>query len=147
MTDILDKLATKRPPWQLLMTGSGEDAMPVSQSTRAALERIFDLMPGVGHLTLKTANGVLNVTRDFGGDYISEVDGRIAAIFAGDPAITAIGFPDHTATPDDPHCSPAGKASAAIAAAREAGTLSSDEAIRRLKALHTREQDHGAKDD
>lgn len=46
---------------------------------------------------------MLNVTRDFHSGYLDEVDRKIAAIFAADPQITSIGFPKHTATPDDPH--------------------------------------------
>ena len=75
------------------------------------------------------------------------MDRKIAAIFAADPQITGIGFPKHTATPNDPHWSPTGKASAALAAARKAGDITPDEAIQRLKALHSGEPDHGAKDD
>ena len=105
-------------------------------------------MPGVGHLTLQTADGgVLNVTRDYSGDYLAEVDRRIATIFSADPQITAIAFPKHTATPDDPHWSPTGKAMAALAAARQAGDITPDEAIRRMKATHAERQDHGKKDD
>ena len=128
-----------------MLTGNAAD--PVNGETREALARILDLMPGVGHLTLQTADGgVLNVTRDYSGDYLAEVDRRIATIFSADPQITAIAFPKHTATPDDPHWSPAGKARAALAAARQAGEMTPDEAIRRMKAIHAEGQDHGKKD-
>lgn len=61
--DLLNRLTTKRPPWQVMVTGKTET--PISPETIAALGRILDLMPGVGHLTLQTAGGgVLNVTRD-----------------------------------------------------------------------------------
>lgn len=144
--DLLNRLTPKRPPWQVMVTGNAETS--ISPDTVAALGRILDLMPGIGHLMLQTAGGgVLNVTRDFHSGYLDEVDRKIAAIFAADPQITSIGFPKHTATPDDPHWSPTGKASAALAAARKAGDITPDEAIQRLKALHSGEPDHGAKDD
>lgn len=144
--DLLNRLTPKRPPWQVMVTGNADT--PISHDTVAALGRILDLMRGVGNLTLQTAGGgALNVTRDYGGNYLAEVDRKIAAIFAADPQITGIGFPKHTATPDDPHWSPTGKASAALAAARKAGDITPDEAIQRLKALHSGEPDHGAKDD
>ena len=144
--DLLNRLTHKRPPWQVMVTGNADTG--ISADTVAALARILDLMPGVGHLTLQTAGGGgLNVTRDFRSAYLDEVDRKIAAIFAADPQITGIGFPKHTATPNDPHWSPTGKASAALAAARKAGDITPDEAIQRLKALHSGEPDHGAKDD
>ena len=146
---LLNRLTTRKQPWQIMLTGNAAD--PVSGETREALGRILDLMPGVGHLTLHTAGGgVLNVTRDYSGDYLAEVDRRIAAIFSADPQITAIAFPKHTATPDDPHWSPNGKARAALAAARQAGDIAPDEASRRMKAMHAATQaegqDHGKKD-
>ena len=144
--DLLKGLTPKRPPWQIMMTGNAAD--PVSGATKEALARILDLMPGVGHLVLRMeGGGVLNVTRDFHGNHLAEVDRRIAAIFAADPQITGITFPKHTATPDDPHWSPTGKAMAALAAARQAGDITPDEAIRRMKATHAERQDHGKKDD
>ncbi|MBE0600116.1 MAG: hypothetical protein IH568_02270 [Burkholderiaceae bacterium] len=146
---LLNRMATRKRPWQIMLTGNATD--PVSIETREALARILDLMPGVGHLVLRTADGgVLNATRDYSGDYLAEVDRRIAAIFSADPQITAIAFPKHTATPDDPHWSPNTKALAAIAAARQAGDITPDEAIRRMKAIHAatqaERQDHGKKD-
>jgi len=145
-TGLLGKLTPKRPPWQVMVTGNSDT--PISSDTVAALGRILDLMPGVGHLTLETEGGrVLNVTRDFRSFYLDEVDRKIAAIFGADPQITGIRFPKHTATPDDPHWSPTGKARAAIAASRKAGDITPDEAIQKLKALHSGEQEHGAKDD
>ena len=148
--DLLKRLTLKRPPWQIMMTGNAAD--PISGATKEALAQILDLMPGVGHLTLQTAGGgVLNVTRDFHGNHLAEVDRKIATIFAADPQITGIAFPKHTATPDDPHWSPTGKAMAALAAARQAGDITPDEAIRRMKAIHAaihaEGQDHGKKDD
>jgi hypothetical protein len=145
----MNRMATRKRPWQIMMTGNAAD--PVSIETREALARILDLMPGIGHLTLQTADGgVLNVTRDYSGNHLAEVDSRIAAIFSADPQITAIAFPKHTATPDDPHWSPNGKAMAALAAARQAGDITPDEAIRRMKAIHAATQaegqDHGKKD-
>ena len=133
-----------------MLTANAPD--PVSIETRETLARILDLMPGVGHLTLQTADGgVLNVTRDYSGDYLTEVNRRIAAIFSADPQITAIAFPKHTATPDDPHWSPNEKAMATLAAARQASDITPDEAIRRMKAIHAaihaEGQDHGKKDD
>lgn len=98
---LLNRLTPKRPPWQIMMTGNATS--PIRKDTRTALERIFD-MPGVGHLVLRTeVGGLLNVTRDYAGNHLAEVDRRIAAIFAADPQITGIAFPKHTATPDDPH--------------------------------------------
>lgn len=147
---LLNGLTTRKRPWQIMLTGNAAD--PVSGETREALGRILDLMPGVGHLTLQTADGgVLNVTRDYSGDHLAEVDRRIAAIFSADPQITGIAFPKHIATPDDPHWSPTGKAMAALAAAKQAGDITPDEAIRRMKAIHAathaERQDHGKKDD
>ena len=147
---LLSRMETRKRPWQIILTGNAAD--PVSSETREALARILDLMAGVGHLTLQTADGgVLNVTRDYSGDYLAEVDRRIAAIFSADPQITAIAFPKHTATPDDPHWSPNGNAMAAIAAAKQAGDITPDEAIRRMKAIHAATHaegpDHGEKDD
>jgi hypothetical protein len=147
---LLNRLSPKRPPWQIMMTGNADAS--ISDATKAALVRILDLLPGVGHLVLRMEGGeVLNVTRDYGGNHLAEVDHKIAAIFAADPQITGIAFPKHTATPDDPHWSPTGKAMAALAAARQAGDITPDEAIRRMKAIHAaihaEGQDHGKKDD
>ena len=147
---LLNRMATRKRQWQIMLTGNATD--PVSGETREALARILDLMPGVGHLTLQTAGGgVLNVTRDYSGDHLAEVDRRIAAIFSADPQITTIAFPKHTATPDDPHWSPTGKARATLAAAQQAGEITPDEAIRRMKAIQAATQaegqDHGKKDD
>ena len=142
---LLNRRTTRKRPWQIMLTGNAAD--PVNGETREALARILDLMPGVGHLVLRMeGGGVLNVTRDFHGNHLAEVDRRIAAIFSADPQITAIAFPKHTATPDDPHWSPNTKALAAIAAARQAGDITPDEAIRRMKAIHAEGQDHGKKD-
>nr|WP_168550540.1 hypothetical protein [Paracoccus aminophilus] len=62
--------------------------------------------------------------------------------------------PDHLAIRDIPKIerrtdptTQTGKTSAALAAARKAGDITPDEAILRLKALHSGEPDHGAKDD
>jgi len=106
--DLLNRLTPKRPPWQVMVTGNADTG--ISSDTMAALGRILDLMPGVGHLKLQTAGGgVLNVTRDFRSTYLDEVDRKIAAIFAADPQIIGIGFPKHTATPGDPHLPPHGR--------------------------------------
>lgn len=147
---ILNRMTTRKRSRQIMLTGNSVD--PVSIEIREALARILDLMPSVGHLTLRTADGgVLNVTRDYSGDYLAEVDRRIAAIFSADPQITAIAFPKHTATPDDPHWSPNTKALAAIAAGRQAGDIIPDEAIQRMKTIHAATQaegqEHGKKDD
>ena len=51
----MNRMATRKRPWQIMMTGNAAD--PVSIETREALARILDLMPGIGHLTLQTADG------------------------------------------------------------------------------------------
>ncbi|WP_266065042.1 hypothetical protein [Brucella intermedia] len=109
------------------------------------LTRIFDLFPHLSGVTLKTRHGDLQVTRDFPSNYTAEVDAMLATIFENDPGIAGIVFPatstqpEHTATPDDPHWSPDGKALAAIDAALKAGEISTDQAMRKIKEIHLKE--------
>lgn len=135
----------QRRPWQLLITGNPKEPIAFSVETRDALTSMFELFPHLGSLTLKTRQGDLSVTRDFPGDYTSRVDEMIAVVFRNDPEITGIVFPatstrpEHTATPDDPHWSADGRILAEISAALRAGKITGDEAVRRMKELHSGE--------
>lgn len=141
----LKEMPLRRPPWQLLMTGNTDEPLRFTAETNNALTRIFDLLPGLGGVTIKTAKGDFSVSRDFPGDYTQTVDTLIAGIFTNEPEITGIVFPatstrpEHTATADDPHFLPEGKKLAAIAAALEAVEIGSEEAIRQIKAIHSKE--------
>jgi hypothetical protein len=109
-------------PWQIMLTGPGLAA--IDAETRQALEQILELFTDVGRLVVQTTAGDVSVTRDFPSDYTIQVDRLLGEIFKTSPAVTCIRFLGaenaHTATPDDPHWSPHGKAYAGIeeAAAR-----------------------------
>lgn len=145
--DMLKKKLAKmgRPPWQLMMTSISEDALPLNPDTADALRRIFELFPHISSMTVETIHGDVQVFRDFAGNQTAEVDEMLDSIFQNDPSISGIIFPgtgtrgEHRATPDDRHCSPAGKALSDIAAAQEAGEISRNEAIRRIQVLYTDE--------
>ncbi|RYG56045.1 MAG: hypothetical protein EON56_04775 [Alphaproteobacteria bacterium] len=134
-----------RPPWQLMMTSVVADALPLNSDTNDALRRIFELFPHISTMTVQTIHGDVQVFRDFAGNQTAEVDEMLESIFQNDPSISGIIFPgtgtrgEHRATPDDRHCSPAGKALSEITAAQEAGELSRKEAIRRIQELYTDE--------
>lgn len=142
--DVLRKAKAHRRPWQLLITGNTKEPVAFSAETRDALTGMFELFPHLTSLTLKTRQGDLSVTRDFPGDYTGRVDEMIAAVFRNDPEITGIVFPatgtrpKHTATPDDPHWSADGRILSKISAALRAGKITGDEAVRRMKDLHSR---------
>lgn len=143
--EYLKELPLHQPPWQLLMVGNTQEPLRFTADTSNALKRIFDLLPSLGGLTIETTKGDLTVSRDFPSGYMEAVDNLIAAIFENEPEITGIVFPatstrpEHTATADDPHFLPEGKTIAAITAARKAGEIDSEEALRRLKAIHSNE--------
>jgi hypothetical protein len=145
--DMLKKKLAKmgRPPWQLMMTSISEDALPLNPDTSDAMRRIFELFPHISTMTVQTIHGDVQVFRDFAGNQTAEVDEMLDSVFQNDPSISGIIFPgtgtrgEHRATPDDRHCSPAGKALSQIAAAQEAGEISRDEAIRRIQELYTAE--------
>lgn len=138
-------LTSGRRPWQLLMTSTSENLPVLSAETNNALTRIFELFPHLTSLTVQTTGGDMHVGRDFWNGYTTEVDRMISTIFQNDPAVTGIVFPttstrpEQTATHNDPHWSPDGKALAAIDAALKAGEISSEEAIRRMKQRHSKE--------
>ena len=115
----LTEIRTRRPPWQLLMVGNADAPIAFSAETNNALTRIFDLLPHLAGVTIKTTKGDLNVSRDFAGNYVKEVDQLLAGILNSEPEITGIVFPatatrpEHTATVEDPHLLPEGKEFAA----------------------------------
>lgn len=141
----LKELPLRRPPWQLLMVGNTEEPLHFTAETNNALTRIFDLLPNLSGITIKTTKGDLSVSRDFPSGYTATVDSLITAIFKDNPEITGIVFPatstrpEHMATADDPHFLAEGKTLATIDAALKAGEISTDEAIRRIKALNRKE--------
>lgn len=123
----LKELKNRRPPWQLLMVGNTDGPIAFSAETNNALTRIFDLLPHLGGVTVKTANSDLAVSRDFSGNYVEEVDRLLAGILSSEPEITGIVFPatatrpEHMATVEDAHLLPEGKELAATEAAHEGG--------------------------
>jgi hypothetical protein len=142
-------LAGLRPgrarPWQLLFVGEG--ARAISTESRQALAEIFDLWPELPALTLQTEKGSVRVSRDFPSAYHLRVDQAIAGIFKRDDRITAICFPGHTATPDDPYARKSGKRLAAIGKALDAGEIAPDDAARQIKALMNGDSEDGAEID
>ena len=145
VSERLSKLPQRRPPWQLLMIGNTKEPFHFRTETNNALTRMFDLLPELGGVTIRTTNGDLSVSRDFPRGYTEAVDALIAAIFRNNPEITGIVFPatstrpEHIATADDPHFLPDGKALAAIDAAFKAGEISTDEALSRIKSLNAKD--------
>ncbi|SKA39258.1 hypothetical protein [Consotaella salsifontis] len=130
----------RRPPWQVMIVGGSMEGLHISRQTRMALQRILDLMPDVPSLTLHTTKGTLQVSRDFPSGHLNPVDSLIAGIFERDGEITAIGFPRHTASRDDPHWSPSGKRRAEIGAAQAAGEIIPEQAVEQHNAAD--EEDH-----
>ncbi|WP_037426432.1 hypothetical protein [Sinorhizobium sp. CCBAU 05631] len=121
----LKEIRTRRPPWQLLMVGNTDGPISFSAETNNALTRIFELLPHLGGVTIRTTSGDLNVSRDFAGNYVKEVDELLASILTSEPEITGIVFPatgtrpEHVATSEDPHLLPEGKELAATSRAEE----------------------------
>lgn len=145
VSERLNELPLRRPPWQLLMVGNTKEPFQFTTETNNALTRMFDLLPELGGVTIRTTNGDLSVSRDFPRGHTEAVDAIIAVVFKNHPEITGIVFPatstqpKHIATADDPHFLPQGKALAAIDAAFKAGEISTDEALNRIKALNARD--------
>lgn len=123
----LNEIRTRRPPWQLLMVGNTDGMIAFSAETNNALMRIFDLLPHLGGVPIKTTSGDLSLSRDFPGNYVNEVDALLAGILNSEPEITGIVFPatgtrpEHMATVEDPHLLPEAKELAAAEAANETG--------------------------
>jgi hypothetical protein len=127
-------------PWQLLLTGDG-GLEQIDAATRRTLEQILELFTEASGLVVHTGAGRVTVTRDFPSDYTAQVDQLLSEMFKSNPAVTGIEFlgmeNPHTATPDDPYWSAAGKEYARIRAAVARGEMTPDEAIaayRRLSA-------------
>jgi hypothetical protein len=120
-----------------MLTGSGLGA--IDAATREALEQILELFTEVGGLLVKTTAGDVSVTRDFPSDHTVQVDQLLGEIFKTNPAVTGIkvlGAENaHSATPDDPHWSPHGKAYAGIEDAVARGELSPEAAIDAYRRL------------
>lgn len=141
----LKQASSRRPPWQLAIMGNTDEPVTLSAETVNALTRIFDLLPALGEVTIKTEQGDLSVSRDFPSGYTQTVDTLIASVFENDADITGIVFPatstrpEHMATADNPHFLPSGKEIAAITASHEAGEMSSEEALRRIKDVYSKE--------
>ncbi|MGI4793738.1 MAG: hypothetical protein ACRYG8_06550 [Janthinobacterium lividum] len=138
--EVLAGLSSRRRPWQLLMTGEGINQINVKACE--SLARILNLFPSVSHLVIKTMVGDCQVSRDFPSNYMAEVDQHLVGIFHGNPAVTGITFPTtsgrpgYTSTPNDPHWSPDGKASADIMAAFARGEIGFNEAIVQLDEVY-----------
>lgn len=141
----LKQASSRRPPWQLAMIGNTDEPVHLSAETVNALTRIFDLMPALGGVTIKTEHGDLSVSRDFPSGSMETVDALIGSVFENDAAITGIVFPatstrpEHMATADNPHFLQSGKEIAAITASHDAGEISSEEALRRIKDVYSKE--------
>lgn len=127
------------------MIGNADHPVHLSAETINALTRIFDLMPALGGVTIKTEHGDLSVSRDFPSGSMETVDALIASVFENDAYITGILFPatstrpEHMATADNPHFLQSGKEIAAITASHDAGEMSSEEALRRIKDVYSKE--------
>lgn len=121
----LRDIGSRRPPWQLLMVGNTDGPIAFSAETNNALTQIFDLLPHLGGVTIKTTSGDVSVSRDFSGNYVNEVDELLASILTSEPEITGIVFPatgtrpEHVATVEDPHLLPEAKEFAATSRADE----------------------------
>jgi hypothetical protein len=131
--------ASPRRLWQLAITGPG--AAVVDEDTAQRLIAILERRPEVPFLTMATDQGEAHVTRDFPGHTIPHVDGLLSALFADQPAVSAVTFPAmgrqpaHTATPDAPYSLAIGANLVAIQAACERGEITPDEAVARIQAL------------
>lgn len=109
----VQEIPMRRAPWQLVIVGNGSDnTATVSQESTIALTRMFDHLPNLTGVTLRTDKGDLVVTRDFPFGEMQMVDSLIASVFEHDPHITGIIFPatgnrlKHVATVDKPHFLP-----------------------------------------
>ncbi|MBP0617803.1 hypothetical protein [Jiella mangrovi] len=138
--------ARKQRPWQIMMVGEWDEAHFVSKATKRTLEEILNLCPNVPAITLRGPHGYARVSRDFPDGNEACVNKLIARIFRDDPHVTAIELPGHTATPSEPYWSSTGRASAAIAAARDAGVITAEEAIQKLEDLRRNDADKGTSD-
>lgn len=102
----------RRPAWQLSSVSTGNDSLDLAPKTIDALTRILDLLPGVAGLSIRTEGGVTEVSRDFSGNYLVEVDQMLTDIFERQPQIKEIVFPgkggreQHIATQSNPTCLP-----------------------------------------
>ena len=90
-------------------------------------------------MVVHTVAGKLSVTRDFPGDYTTQVDRLLAEIFQDNSAVTGIEFlgmeNPHTVTPDDPYWSADGKAYASIEEAAARGEITPEDAIAAYRRL------------
>jgi len=109
----VQEMPMRRLPWQLVIVCNGSDnTATVSQESTIALTRLFDHLPNLTGVTLRTDKGDLVVTRDFPFGEMQMVDSVIASVFEHDPHITGIIFPatgnrpKHVATVDKPHFLP-----------------------------------------
>jgi hypothetical protein len=129
--------APRHRPWQIMFTGHGLEQ--IDAGTRQVLEQILELFTEVGGLVVHTVVGSLSVTRDFPGDYTTQVDQLLAEIFQDNSAVTGIEFlgmeNPHTATPDDPYWSADGKAYASIEEAAARGEITPEDAIAAYRRL------------
>lgn len=141
----LKQASSRRPPWQLSMIGNTDEPVHLSVETVNAMTRIFDLMPALGGVTIKTEHGDISASRNFPSGYMETVDALIGSVFKNDADITGIVFPatstrpEHMATAENPHFLQSGKEIAAITASHEAGEMSSEEALRRIKDVYSEE--------
>lgn len=139
--EILEQMEpVSKRPWQLILTG--DRSKHVSAAAARSLTRILELFPGTSHLILETESGSVYVGRDFPSAYSDAVDQAVSRIFDNAPGVTGITFPagngrlEHTATREDPHWSPKGKAAAAVHAAVRNHEMSADEAVALLEKLY-----------
>ena len=90
-------------------------------------------------MVARTSAGKVSVRRDFPSDYTTQVDRLLGEIFENNLAVTSIEFlgleKPHTATPDDPYWSAAGKAYASIGQAVVRGDMTTEEAIAAYRRL------------
>ncbi|WP_236760106.1 MULTISPECIES: hypothetical protein [Rhizobium/Agrobacterium group] len=127
------------------MIGNTDEPVTLSAETIGALTRIFDLVPALGAVTIKTEHGDLSVSRDFPSGSMETVDALIASVFENEADLTGIVFPatstrpEHMATAGNPHFLQSGREIAAITASHEAGEISSEEALRRIKDVYSKE--------
>ncbi|WP_337738520.1 OST-HTH/LOTUS domain-containing protein [Sinorhizobium meliloti] len=96
----LNEIRTRRPPWQLLMVGNTDGMIAFSAETNNALMRIFDLLPHLGGVTIKTTSGDLSLSCDFPGNYVNEVDELLAAFSIANPKSPASCFPRPARVPN-----------------------------------------------
>lgn len=141
----LKQASSRRPPWQLAMIGNTDEPVHLTTDTVDAMTRIFNFVPALGGVTIKTEHGDLSVSRDFPSGSMETVDALIASVFENEAGITGIVFPatstrpEHRATADNPHFLQSGKEIAAITASHDAGEMSSEEALRRIKDVYSKE--------